>query len=244
MTTRSFTTVAQAQEVIPGQPLIPIEITVNDRAATREAIIRHVRRSGHKFVERSGWKAKAPKGILEDDWDYSMIALHHAGRSYSCGTGAEQMLATQRHQQDPNQPHPFEDIGYHFGIDCSGIVYEGRDIRFKGSSVNLYNTGVIGIVLLNNLTTPEEGNDWVTFGRKELKYIGIDTTNQNPSLQIDALLNLTGALKSVFYIEKLGGHREYPGQTKGEGRICPGNIGMKLVKKIRASTRLSKPPAS
>ncbi|MFT0625854.1 hypothetical protein ACMHYQ_24780 [Ectopseudomonas guguanensis] len=38
--TGTFNTTANAQEVKPGQPLAPITITVNDRAATREAIIR------------------------------------------------------------------------------------------------------------------------------------------------------------------------------------------------------------
>ena len=237
MTPEKFTTIAQAQEVIPGQPLVPIEITVNDRAATREAIIRKVRSLGHEFVERSGWKANNPKKALEDDWDYNMIALHHAGRSYSCGIGAEQMLDTQEFQQK-GRP---DDIAYHFGIDCSGIVYEGRDIRFKGSSVLEFNTGVIGIVLLNNLTTAEEGDDIVSFGRKTLEYLGINTTNKIPTPQIDAAINLISALRSVFIIEHFGGHMEYPRQ-KAEGKICPGNIGMKLVKKIRAKTKLSKPP--
>lgn len=242
MTPEKFTTIAQAQEVIPGQPLVPIEITVNDRAATREAIIRKVRSLGHEFVERSGWKAKKPTNPLDDDWDYSMVALHHAGRSYSCGIGIEQMLKTQHYQQ--NEDPPFDDIGYHFGIDCSGIIYEGRDIRFKGSSVNKYNTGVIGVVLLNNLTTSEEGNDWVSFARKTLASFGVSTTNQIPALQMNATLNLINALKSVFIIERLGGHKEYPGQQKGEGRTCPGNIGMKLVKIIRIKTQLLPPPKS
>jgi len=238
MTPERFTTIAQAQEVIPGQPLVPIKITVNDRAATREAIIRKVRSLGHEFVERSGWSARKPKAELADDWDYSMIALHNAGRSYSCGIGSEQMLDTQRLHQNK-----FDDIGYHFGIDCSGTIYEGRDIRFKASSVDKYNTGVIGMVLLNNLTVPEEGSDWITFARKSLKLIGIDTTNSVPAPQMDATLNLIVALKSVFVIKHFGGHMEYPKQ-EGDGKICPGRIGMKLVKNIRIKTDLLKPPSS
>ncbi len=239
MTPGKFTTTAQLQKVIPDQSIAPVEITVNDRAATREAIIRKVRSLGHEFVERSGWKANNPKNTLDDDWDYSMIALHHAGRSYSCGIGAEQMLETQEFQQK-GRP---DDIAYHFGIDCSGIVYEGRDIRFKGSSVLEFNTGVIGIVLMNNLTTAEEGDDIVAFGRKTLEYLGINTTNKIPTPQIDATINLISALRSVFVIEHFGGHMEYPRQ-KAEGKICPGNIGMKLVKKIRKKTHLSAPPLS
>jgi hypothetical protein len=236
MTPKKFTTTAQVQKVITDQAIVPVEITVNDRAATREAIIRKVRSLGHEFFERSGWKAETPKKALEYDWDYTMIALHHAGRSYSCGSGIEQMLDTQElHQKQ------FDDISYHFGIDCTGTVYEGRDIRFKGSNVRLYNTGVIGVVLLNNLTTPEEGSDWITFTRKALKSVGVDTTNKIPAPQKEATLNLITALKSFFFIEYFGGHMEYPGQ-KGEGKICPGRIAMRFVNSVRSKTNLLKPP--
>ena len=100
----------------------------------------------------------------------------HAGRSYECSSGSEQMLETQEMQMDEG----YDDIGYHFGIDCSGVIYEGRDIRLKGSNVRNYNTGVIGIVLLNNLTTAEEGDDLVAFGRETLESWGHNTTKHYP----------------------------------------------------------------
>jgi hypothetical protein len=239
MTADTFTTTTLAQEVSPEHAIAPVEITINDRAATREAIIRKVRSLGHGFVERSEWSARQPKKQLDDDWDYTMIALHHAGRSYACGGGAEQMLKTQKNHLKPEK---YDDIAYHYGIDCSGNIYEGRDIRFKASSVRKFNTGVIGIVLLNDLTIPEEGNDWVTLARKTLKSVGIDTTNQIPAAQMDAALNMITALKSFFVIKHFGGHSEYPGQNEGEAKICPGRIGMKLVKNIRTKTQLMHPP--
>jgi hypothetical protein len=82
------------------------------------------------------------------------------------------MLETQENHQQGK----YDDIGYHYGIDCDGKIYEGRDIRFKGSSVLEYNTGVIGVVLLNNLTTSEEGDDLVAFGREKLESLGVSTT--------------------------------------------------------------------
>ncbi|MEN1834461.1 PAAR domain-containing protein [Pseudomonas lijiangensis] len=234
-----FTTLAKAYPIRPGESPPPVAVTVNDRAATREAIIRKVRALGHQFVERSEWRAKPPKNPLGRDWDYSMIALHHAGRSYSCGRSAEQILDIQDHQQSSNQK--FDDISYHFGIDCLGNIYEGRDIRFKGASVDEYNTGVIGIVLMNNLTTTEEGGGTVAFGRKVLEAIGFNTTNIIPASQIDATLNLITALKCFFFIKHFGGHQEYPDQQNA-GKICPGNIGMELVRTIRTKNQLLAPP--
>lgn len=238
MTGTTFQTTVKAQEVKPGQPLVPVAITVNDRAATREAIIRKVRSLGHLFVERSEWGAIPAKKGMESDWDYSMVAFHHAGRSYSCGHGGDQMRDTQEEQLDKK----YDDIAYHFGIDCSGTIYEGRDIRLKGGSVRGYNTGVVGIVFLNNLTTAAEGDDIWSMGREALEDLGLNTTNAIPPLQIEAAVDLVSALKSVFIIKRLGGHREFPGQA-ADGKICPGNVGMEFVENMRAATELLPPPS-
>jgi len=236
--TNPFATQATAQELKPGEFMCPIPITVNDRAATREAIIKKVRSLNTTFVERSSWGAVKGKPDMVMDWDYTMIALHHAGRSHSCTPGAEQMQEIQKGHLNQK----YDDIGYHFGIDCTGQVYEGRDIRLQGSSVLKFNTGLIGIVLLENLTTPEEGGDWVAKGRVALDSLGYSTTNVIPAAQITALMHLIDALKSVFVIKHFGGHREYPGQAS-EGKICPGNIGMELDRNLRAKTQLLPPPA-
>lgn len=238
MKTRQVTTAIGVERMIHGETQSPIVVTLNDRAATRESNIREVREMGLGFVERSEWHAKPPKKPLDRDWDYTMIALHHAGRSYSCGAGADQM---QEAQQTHFTEKKFDDIGYHFGIDCSGIVYEGRDIRFKASGVELYNTGVISIVLLNNLTTPEEGGDYTAWGRSVLDAIGFSTTNSIPLQQANATLDFVIALKSAFNITQLGGHKEFPGQ-KANGKICPGNIGINLVNLSRTRTSLERPP--
>jgi hypothetical protein len=79
----------------------------------------------------------------------------------------------------------FDDIGYHFGIDCQGNIYEGRDVRLKGSSVHNFNTGVIGIVLLNNLTTAEEGADALALGRHPLSTLA--SARPTPFLQLRSM---------------------------------------------------------
>lgn len=237
MSGKTFTTKERAQEIKIGQPGAAVAISVNDRAATREALIRSIRRLGGQFVERSEWGA-VKGNATSIDWNYSMIALHHAGRSYSCGVGAEQMRETQDEQIDK-----FEDFSYHFGISCDGVIYEGRDIRLKGSHVRQYNTGVIGVVLLNNLSAADEGGDIVALGRQGLEFFGVRTTSSIPGSQVDSVMILISALKSVFVIKHFGGHREYPNQLS-EGKICPGNIGMELVNNIRKKMDLLPPPTS
>lgn len=216
----------------------PLCITVNDRAATRQAIIKGIQENNTIFLERSSWGANKNKAEnMVDDWDYKMIAIHHAGRSYSCGAGKSAMVEAQDMQMKDNG---FDDFAYHYAVDCSGVVYEGRDIRFKGQHLYKYNTGAIGIVLLENLTDPEEKLDTVgvfmSIGRK----LG-SKPPVIPEVQKNALKLLIKILGWYFRIEKLGGHREFPNQTTGDARICPGNHGIALVKELRNWSGLSNP---
>ena len=57
---------------------------------------------------------------------------------------------------------------------------------------------------------------------------------------MNALTALIGIIRSVFPIEILGGHREFPKQTQ-EGKVCPGNNGMKIVEALRGTTGLEVP---
>ncbi|TDN68877.1 N-acetylmuramoyl-L-alanine amidase [Paraburkholderia sp. BL10I2N1] len=160
-----------------------IGIKVDNRAATRQAIINRVRQSGMNFVERSNWAAhKNRPARMHDDWDYSKIAIHHAGRSFTCGPAALQLQDIQDMQMGRNSAAS-DDIGYHYALDCVGNVFEARDIRFKGENVHNYNTGVIGIVLLENLTDRGEGDDGVARVTKLLNIIGLKQKPQVPEKQ-------------------------------------------------------------
>lgn len=217
-----------------------LSVTINNRAATRQAIINSVRRSGMNFVERSDWAAhKSRTQRMRDDWNYSKIAIHHAGRSFTCGPAALQLQDIQEMQMGRGVAS-MDDIGYHYALDCFGNVFEGRDIRFKGENVHNYNTGVIGVVLLENLTTSEEGGDGVSIVRRILNKIGMDPKPAVPELQMQSLIKFVNILCDFFYVNTVGGHREFPGQL-GEGKICPGNVGIELVKAVRKNTGLSAP---
>jgi len=219
---------------------VPLTITVNDRAATREFIFKKMEDAGFDIQARSTWNAHKAKDSMDVDWDYSMIALHHAGRTYGCGNAGA--LAMKRAQNN-HFGRGFDDIGYHFGIDCAGQVFEGRDIRSKGSGVELFNTGLLGIVLLEDLTVLGEVDDELNRWRDYMEVWKHQTQNSVPDIQIEAVLTLIGVLRQIFPIEILGGHREYPNQ-KGEGRYCPGNTGMGLVEALRKTTGLKRPSFS
>lgn len=214
------------------------EITVNDRAATRQAVITRIRQGGYDFVERSDWGAhKNRPDQMTDDWNYYSIAIHHAGRSHACGPAALQLQEIQEEQMVRIKAN---DIGYHYAIDCYGTIYEGRDIRFKGEHVHDHNTGVIGLVLLENLAEPNEGGDAVAKIKSFLNSMGYSRRPTVPNDQKLAATMLVKVLREFFPITVLGGHREYPGQAK-EGKICPGSVGLFMVKELRTSLGLSAP---
>ncbi|WP_373741301.1 hypothetical protein [Neisseria sp.] len=116
-----------------------VEITVNDRAATQQAIINYLEKhlpviSDNKFLERSEWKARAAKAGLEDKWNYTSIVIHHQGNSpqHACSAMYGALPEVQNKHMDKDG---CSDIGYHYAIGCLGTIAEGRDIRFKGSHV-------------------------------------------------------------------------------------------------------------
>lgn len=226
-------TSGKAEKNYKNQP--PIEITVNDRAATRKAIISRVRQSNMEFIERSDWAAHKNKSQnMVNDWDYTKVVIHHAGRSFTCGPAALQMKQIQEDHMDA-KIQPKDDFSYHYAVDCFGNIYEGRDIRFKGEHIADYNTGAIGIVILENLTEPGEGKGISSYITKA--FSGMPSV---PAHQAEAVQKLVTILKDFFPLTTLGGHREFPGQ-KTSGKICPGNIGIVLVNIIRNNVGLAAP---
>ena len=229
-----------------------VAVTVNDRAATRQAIITVLKKSGYTLVERSSWGAKPPRDALTpSNWDYSDVVIHHAGHSYSCAVNEQGAIEQMKKAQEYDM-HGFYDIGYHYAVSCNGEIFEARDVRFVGSHVMGDNTGKLGIVLLENLA--EAGEAWQQeYSRKSLWEklkgtldIGRDAVafdHEMPTkAQLDALTTLIKTLKEFFNLTALGGHREYQLLAPGhEGRACPGKYGMQVVTQMRSAFGLAAP---
>jgi len=125
------------------------------------------------------------------------ITVHHDGMDVFLATnqsGSAERIETIR---NGHRGKGWGDIGYHFIVDRSGRVWEGRDIRWQGAHVKNCNEGNIGVMCLGNF---------------EL---------QSPSeKQLDALENLLKCLKDQYRISHacIRTHREWPGAKT----ICPG----------------------
>jgi hypothetical protein len=91
------------------------------------------------------------------------------------------------------------------------------------------------------LSSPEEANDVIAGARQFMERMGFNTKNRVPNAQRDSLVALVDVLIDIFKVSVLGGHREVPKQL-GEGKICPGNIGLELVENLRIHLKLIAPP--
>jgi hypothetical protein len=238
----------------------PVEVQVDNRAATRQAIIVAIRRRGMEFRIRSDWHAKDEPDGTKPDWDYHSVAVHHAGNSSSCATDGNAAMRSA----ETTDLHKFGQVSYHYAIDCQGVIFEAHDIRSKGAHVEGGNTGVVGIVFLADFSMRGEAGtygpgvaekarqtvrksgviaglsagaaEWMATTKDEL-----DASHDEPTEpQLKAAEVLVGALTDHFHITKLGGHREFA-KKLGTGRPCPGVYGLIIVDMLRKRFKLSTP---
>jgi hypothetical protein len=226
-------------------------VTVNNKAAVRQAIIVELRAKKLTFKTRSDWHAKEPATSPKADWDYNAIAIHHAGNSYSCqADGVEQLR-----KAEATDLGLYGQISYHYAIDCQGTIYEALDIRYKGAHVQGGNSGVIGIVFLADLSVRGEtkkhgpGSASISFWSPMAKLSewfseqtdALDTTNdEGTDQQYAAATALIATINRHFSIETLGGHREFA-KAKGTSRACPGAWGMIQAEMLRKNFGLKAP---
>lgn len=229
-----------------------VQVKVDHKAATRQAIIVELRREKVEFKTRSDWNAKEPATSPHPDGDYKSIAIHHAGNSYSCAAdGADELR-----KAEATDISTFGHLSYHYAIDCQGVVYEALDIRYRGAHIEGGNTGVIGIVFLADLSVRGEAEkhgpgawnvtkkrgvvagikEW--FGEQKDK---VAVVHDEPTeKQLEAASKLVKTLLEFFDIKTLGGHREFA-KTHGTSRACPGVHGMIIAEQLRRDFGLSAP---
>jgi hypothetical protein len=160
------------------------------------------------IVPRLAWGAREPdraapnefgyaESPLDNGWwvypgdlaeVYNTVVIHHTAHAQDT---VETMQDIQNLHMNRNG---WADIGYHFGIDIEGNIYEGRDIGVRGSSVSGYNTGLIGVTLMGNFEV-----------------------DQPTAAQLSATQKLVNWLAALYSLSHLAGHSEFNSNT-----VCPG----------------------
>jgi hypothetical protein len=149
-----------------------------------------------EVIERAGWGA-APAGAGMEEHVVERLTIHHTGVALEHNREAPARLRAHQvfHQADRGWP----DLAYHFAIDRSGNIYEGRSPEFRGDTATSYDpTGHFLVVL--------EGN------------FDVEPTAE---VQLGSLRDLLAWAAGHYAVDvdSIKSHRDYaPGETS-----CPGD---------------------
>ncbi|MBI5210748.1 MAG: N-acetylmuramoyl-L-alanine amidase [Elusimicrobia bacterium] len=165
---------------------------------------------------REGWNAAPPKYEYTPMAPARMTIHHTAGASaFTLEDARVEMRLIQRYHQ---AGRGWNDIGYHFVIDGSGRVFQGRPETVVGAHVLNHNTGNVGVSFMGNYHPP---------------------VNAQPSAaQLGAFLGLARWLVAAYSIDPraLLGHRDQ------QATDCPGDNLYARVDELRRALQEPVPP--
>lgn len=150
-------------------------------------------------IPRAEWGARDPGRICGDVVSPYRMSVHHtASPADDGGDPAVRMRQIQAFHIDSRG---WCDIGYHFVVSQSGLIFQGRsDETRPGAHVGNQNSGNVGICLIGNFEEQRVGE-----------------------VQFDAAARIMGWVGRTYGIpferRVIKGHREWPGQQTA----CPGN---------------------
>ncbi len=131
------------------------------------------------ILPRNLWKPRPRKANVEHMGKIYRLTIHHsAGDAFwehDFSATAAHIKNIQRFHQVKNR---WADIGYHFIVDRTGNVWEGRKLHYQGAHAGgVANHGNIGIVVLGNYTRqklhPRQRTRLATFVKSLCERYGI-----------------------------------------------------------------------
>jgi hypothetical protein len=103
------------------------------------------------LMRRASWSKGNPVPSLMDRMlPIDKITIHHDGMSTFTSTSQTAAAARIESIRRAHRNRNWGDIGYHYLIDPSGRVWEGRPLSWQGAHVKDNNEGNIGVCMLGN----------------------------------------------------------------------------------------------
>lgn len=100
---------------------------------------------------RSEWTDHSPRPWrMRAGGRFDRITFHHAGNGVNQNGTVNAVICDLRGVLTAHTERNYGDIGYHFMIDYSGAVWEGRSLAYEGAHVSGQNERNIGVMLLGN----------------------------------------------------------------------------------------------
>jgi hypothetical protein len=160
---------------------------------------------------RQAWQASAPeRSNITPMGKIHRVTIHHSAMYFRDTRPATCATQIQMIQRDHMRNRDYGDIGYHYLIDPSGRIWQGRDLRYQGAHASgNNNVGNVGICLLGNFVR----------GR----------TGQGPTAgQVRALRHLTAVLVQQHAIraQAIYSHSDF------KATDCPGALMLPVVDQL------------
>ena len=107
---------------------------------------------------RNSWQPLAPnRSNLDRMQQPRRITIHHSAMYFRDTRPRAAAAQIGKIQREHMQNRDYGDIGYHFLIDPSGRIWEGRELRYQGAHASgSNNIGNIGICLLGNFMRQQQ----------------------------------------------------------------------------------------
>lgn len=148
---------------------------------------------------RSAWARGAPEvALMNPMLPVRYVTVHHDGLDLlETGTARPAMADRIELYRSGHRGKGWGDIGYHFVIDRSGVIWEGRELKWQGAHVKDRNEGNVGILLMGNFEI-----------------------QQPTAAQLASLRQHLRAVCAYFSVPwtRVFSHREWPGAQT----LCPG----------------------
>jgi hypothetical protein len=165
-------------------------------------------------LPRSAWARGVPvPSLMNPMLPVRYVTVHHDGLDLlETGTARSAMADRIELYRSGHRGKGWGDIGYHFVIDRSGTVWEGRELAWQGAHVKDRNEGNVGILVMGNFEI------------------------QTPTAaQLTSLRSHLRAVCAYFSVpwERVFSHREWPGAQT----LCPGARLQTAFTSIRSGER-------
>ena len=148
------------------------------------------------LMRRKAWASEMPRQwLLREGGFYDRVTIHHQGGRPSVSRIQNTVVSEIDAIYGGHRQLQYGDIAYHFIVDYSGRVWEGRSLAYEGAHVSHENDRNLGVLLLGNFE------------------------KQSPSSEsIATASSLVKRLRVRFGIKK---HRVYGHRDLGSS-VCPG----------------------
>jgi hypothetical protein len=131
-----------------------------ERAETKAAAAERpdaVVANGPPVLARTSWGARRPRPNLDRMSSIWRITVHHTATQLVGSSARVSADAIQKFQREHQDDKGWADIGYHYIIDPSGRIWEGRALTWQGAHAGNpeLNVGNVGIALIGDFTVQQ-----------------------------------------------------------------------------------------